>query len=214
MSNCSNRRYLGNTWNVLERIGSTFILGRTLAKANQLSGLTIGMFISLCLKDDICFVVLHVSYTWYVWNVYEMIWLWYVCDMIWLGYDMLMLWHVVWYDVLMISYMLWCNTFVDIIHVTCFMIWYVYDIIWYVEGHVMCMTWHNKMYSMNDTIFNPDTCFKGYVVKWYDMKGKWNDLHGLINEKNVGTSCIGKFLRLRWVQTHTLQKEKWLLCLS
>jgi len=27
------------------------------------------------------------------------------------------------------------------------------------------------MYDMNDMKFNPDTCLKNYVVKWYD-KGK------------------------------------------
>ena len=67
--------------------------------------------------------------------------------------------------------MLWCDMCDNIIHVvTNFMIWYVHDMIWYVEGHVMCMIWHNTSYDMNDTVFNADICLKGYVVNWYDMK--------------------------------------------
>ena len=67
-------------------------IGRTSAKANQVTDLTISMVI---FDVDMCPVVRHVSYIWYVWFFYESIWLW---------HDM----HMLWYVNCMITVTVWC----------------------------------------------------------------------------------------------------------
>ena len=70
-----------------------------------------------------CPVVLHMSYVCYVWDIYEMMYVkWYVDDNDTCD-DILTIWYVLWY-------VLW------------------YDMIWYVEGYVMCIIWHNMIYDM------------------------------------------------------------------
>ena len=107
MSVCSNRRYLGDTWNKLQKTNSTFILGRTSTKANQVSGLTNSIVRNCSLFDDTCLVALHMSYVWYMWNVMKP----YVCDMICLCYYMWIIWYLLGYYLWMVWYMLWYDMF-------------------------------------------------------------------------------------------------------
>ena len=47
------------------------------------------------------------------------------------------------------------------------------------------VTW---MTRENDMMYNPDTNFKSYDVKWYDRKEmEWVVLHGLVNVKMLGS---------------------------
>ena len=73
------RKHLGDAWNKIRGTSSqVIILGRTLAKANQVNDLTVDSVRNCILYDDMCPMALHVSYVCYMRNVMKR----YVYDMI------------------------------------------------------------------------------------------------------------------------------------